>query len=30
MMGLSADESVLYSPTSVPLDVPDMSFKGPF
>jgi len=30
MMGRSADESVLHATTSVLLDVPDMSFKGPF
>ena len=30
MLGLSADEHVSHVATSVPLDVPDMSFTGPF
>lgn len=30
MMGLNADESALHATASLPLDVPDMSFKGPF
>lgn len=30
MLGLNADEPVLHLETSVPLDVPDMSFTGPF
>jgi len=30
MLGLGGDESVLHLTTSVPLDVPDLSFKGPF
>jgi pyruvate dehydrogenase E1 component beta subunit len=30
MLNRCADESVLYPAVSVPLDVPDMSFNGPF
>lgn len=30
ILGLSVDDSVLYENTSIPLDVPDKSFLGPF
>jgi len=30
MLGFSTDDPLLHLTTSVPLDVPDMSFKGPF
>ena len=30
MLGLSVDDSLWQQKTSIPLDVPDMSFRGPF
>jgi hypothetical protein len=30
MLGISADDAVPDEPADVPLDVPDLSFTGPF